>query len=244
MTIMVIAMSIAFQAFSGTIRARKRGLEVLEGIKHGDFAISQLVRILKSTIFFDNPRKIYAFTIEKEVNNGLPADIISLVTSSGAFMPHDSPFAHSPHRITLFIDDDEGAPALFVTAMPAVANSEDEAEDFDAEPILVSREVQGLEILIWDEENEDWTDEWEPENSVPERIQIAVHVASDPSDEEPIEFNRVIEIPVSASLDDKISSPTTMDSTDSSSNESTEDNTGGTGENGGGSSTSVGPPTS
>ena len=208
MTIMVIAMSIAFQAFSGTIRAFKRGTEVMEGIKHGDFAMTQLVGTLNSTIFFDSPRKTYAFTIEKESNSGLPADIISFVTSSGAFMPHDSPFSSGPHRIKLFIEDDKGAPALFVTAMPAVPNSEDEEEDFDAEPILVSREVQGLEILIWDKETEDWTEEWEPENSVPERILITVFVAADDPTEESIKFTRVLEIPVSSSLKDKLTGPT------------------------------------
>ena len=209
MTIMVISMSIAFQAFSGTIRGWKRGMEVMEGIKHGDFAINQLAGTLNSTIFFDSPRKTYAFTIEKKTNGGLPADTLSFVTSSGAFMPHNSPFTSSPHRIKLFIEDDEGAPALFVTAMPAVPNSEDEEEEFDAEPFLVSREVQGLEILIWDMENEDWTEEWEPENSVPERIMITVFVGSDNSKEEPIEFNRVIEIPVAASVKDKLTGPTT-----------------------------------
>ncbi|MDF7825559.1 type II secretion system protein [Pontiellaceae bacterium B12227] len=229
MVIMVIALSIAFQAYSGTIRGWKRGTEVMEGIKHGDFAISQLVRTLNSTIFFDNRRKTYAFTIEKESNSGLPADIISFVTSSGAFMPHDSPFASGPHRIKLYIDDDEGAPALFVTAMPAVPNSEEEEEDLDYEPFLVSREVQGLEILIWDEENEDWTEEWEPENSVPERIMLTVFVASDNPDEEPIEFNRVINIPVSASLKDKIASPTlTGGSTGGTAGGATRGSTGGT----------------
>ncbi|MDF7798922.1 type II secretion system protein [Pontiellaceae bacterium B1224] len=215
MVIMVIAMSIAFQAFSGTIRGWKRGMEVMEGIKHGDFAMTQLVSSLNSTIYFSNQRKVYAFTIEKGSNNGLPADSISFVTSSGAFMPHDSPFANGPHRINLFIDDDDGAPALFATAMPAVANSEDEEDTYDTEPILISREVQGLEILIWDADAEDWTEEWEPENSVPERIMISAFVASEDPDEEPIQFSRMIEIPVAASIKEKLTSPTLQSSQNS-----------------------------
>jgi prepilin-type N-terminal cleavage/methylation domain-containing protein len=207
MVIMVIAMSIAFQAFSGTIRGWKRGMEVMDGIKHGDFAMTQLVAAMNSTIYFFNQRKTYAFTFEKDSNGGLPADSISFVTSSGAFMPFDSPFISGPHRINLFIDDDEGAPALFVSALPAVANPEDEEEELEADPILISREVQGLEIMVWDEENEDWTEEWEEENSIPERIMLTVFVASEDPGEEPIAFSRVIEIPVAVSVKDKLTGP-------------------------------------
>ena len=65
MVILTIAMSIAFQAFSGTIRGWKRGTEVMDGIKHGDFAMNQMAAVLNSTIYFYNPRKSYAFTFEK-----------------------------------------------------------------------------------------------------------------------------------------------------------------------------------
>ncbi|MDF7807394.1 type II secretion system protein [Pontiellaceae bacterium B12219] len=221
MVIMVIAMSIAFQAFSGTVRGWKRGMEVMDGIKHGDFAMTQLVAALNSTIYFYNGKKTYAFTFEKDSNSGLPADSISFVTSSGAFMPFDSPFISGPHRLNLFIDNDDGAPALFVSALPAVANPEDEEDELEADPILVSREVQGLEILIWDDENEDWTEEWEQENSIPERIMLTIFVASEDPAEEPIAFSRVIEIPVAASVKDKLTGPSLKGtSTSSGSNNS------------------------
>jgi len=202
MVLLVIAMSIAFQAFAGTLRAWKRGTEVMEGITHGDFAMNQLVSALNSTIYFNNGKKTYAFKIEKSSNAGLPTDWISFVTASGAFMPHSSPFASGPHRIELSIlDDDRGNPALFALAMPAIATDDEEefSTEYDTDPILISRAVQGLEIMIWDEEAEDWTEEWEKENAIPERILLTVFVASEKEDEEPIEFVRVVEIPVSKS---------------------------------------------
>lgn len=208
MIILVIAMLIAFQSFSGTVRGWKRGMEVIDGIKHGDFAMNQLAAAINSTIYFSNPRKTYAFTFEKEAMSGLPADRISFVTSSGAFLPHNSPLVRSPHRLNVFIDSEDGAQALFVTATPAVPNDEEAEEEYAADPILVSRAVQGLEILIWDAENEDWTEEWEEENSVPERIQLIVFVASDDENEDPIEFYRVVEIPVAPSVKEKLTSPT------------------------------------
>lgn len=209
--ILVIAMSIAFEAFTGTIRGWKRGTEVADGIKHGDFAMSQLVSALNSMLYFNNPRKTYAFKLEKNTAaTGLPGDMISFVTVNGAFMPADSPYARGPHRIKLFVDDDEyGKPALFALAMPAISDEEEFEDEFDAEPSLVSRQVGGLEIMIWDKQNETWSDEWERENAVPERIEISVYISSRDAAEEPIVFRRVLEIPVFESVQDRLKNPST-----------------------------------
>ncbi|HEY5652925.1 MAG TPA: type II secretion system protein [Pontiella sp.] len=210
MVIMTISLSIAFQAYNGTMRGWKRGTEILDGIKHADFAMTQLVSALNSTIYFNNPRKVYAFILEKDTIDGLPADTVSFVTASGAFLPPSSPFSSGPHRLKVFIDDDDGDPALFVMAMPAVASSNEDEEfedDYDAEPLLATRGIQGMEILIWDEENEDWTDEWEEKNSIPERILITLYSASNDEYEDPIEFQRMLEIPVFMSVKDNLSGP-------------------------------------
>lgn len=211
MVILTIAMSVAFQAFSGTLRAWRRGTEVIDGIKHGDFAMTQLAAALNSSIFFNNSRKSYAFLMEKGTVEGLPADTISFVTASSAFMPEYSPLKYGPHRIELFIDhDEESNPALFSIAFPAIADMEEGEDEYDSEPHLVSRAVQGIEILLWDEENEDWTeDEWDKANSIPERVKLTIFVASDEEDEEPILFSRVIDIPVAQSISAKLTSPTT-----------------------------------
>ena len=207
--ILVIAMSIAFEAFTGTIRGWKRGTEVADGIKHGDFAMTQLVSALNSMLYFYNPRKTYAFKLEKgTAASGLPGDIVSFVTVNGAFMPADSPYAKGPHRIRLFVDEDEyGDPALFALAMPAISDEEEFEDEFDAEPALVSREISGLEVLIWDQQNEIWDDEWESDNAVPERIEISLFISSSDRNEEPIVFRRVLEIPVFESMRDRLSNP-------------------------------------
>lgn len=215
MVILTIAMSITFQAFSSTLRGWKRGMEVIDGIKHGDFAMGQLASALNSTLYFFNPRKNYAFLVEKDTANGLPADTLSFVTVSGAFMPVHSPFATTPHRLKLYIeDDDRGHPALFAIAMPAIAGDEESIHEYEAEyaadPYLVSRSVQGLEILFYDAEEEEWVEEWEEENSIPERIQLMVYVASDDADEEPIVFTRTLEIPVATSVKAKLKNPTSV----------------------------------
>jgi len=210
MVILTIAISIAFQAFSGTIRGWKRGTEVVEGIKHGGFAITRISSALNSTIYFYNPHKSYAFKMEKGSISGLPADTISFVTTSSAFMPKGSPFQHGPHRIKLFIDNDgQGDPSLFAIAMPAISDEEEFEDEYDTEPILVSRAIQGLEVLIYDEDTEDWSaDAWEKENSIPERVMLTIYAASEDENEEPIAFSRVLEIPTAQSVKAKLPSPT------------------------------------
>lgn len=210
MMILAVTMSIAFQAYSGTMRAWKRGTEVLDGIKHGDYAMNQLLSAVNSTIYFNNPRKTYAFKFEKSTNNRLPADMISFVTCSPAFLPYDSPMAKGPHRIKLFIDDEQGSSALFAYAMPAVADDEEYEKEYNPDPILVSTAVQGLEILFWDKDTEDWTDEWEKENSIPERILLTVFVGSEDPDDEPIAFSRVVEIPVAESVKERLAGPSAV----------------------------------
>jgi prepilin-type N-terminal cleavage/methylation domain-containing protein len=210
MVILTIAMAIAFEAFSGTIRGWRRGSEVIEGIKHGEFAMNQLASAFNSTIYFYNGRKSYAFQMEKGTDSGLPADTISFVTASSAFMPESSPLKYGPHRVELFIDnDEEGNPALFSLAFPAIADIEEAADEYNAEPHLVSRAVQGLEVLLYDKKLEDWSDqEWEHANSIPEMIKLTLFVVSEEEDEEPIEFSRVVEIPVAASVRLRLTGPT------------------------------------
>ena len=68
-TILTVAMSIAFQAFSSTLRGWKRGNEVIESIHHGDFAMRQCASALNSMIYFQDERKRYAFRFEKELSS-------------------------------------------------------------------------------------------------------------------------------------------------------------------------------
>ena len=212
--ILTIVMSVAVQALHQTLHAWKRGEEVIDSIQHGDYVISQLVSAINSTLYFYDERATYAFTVEKDTNFGNPADIVSFVTTSPAFLPPDSPFLKGPHRIELTIDSDKnGDPALFVLAMPAVSMlMEDETEDFrdqyDADPVIACPNVNGLEILFWNEEDEEWEEEWEEENSVPQRIQVIVSVMSSDPDEDDTIFQRIIEIPVYAATLQQIAGPT------------------------------------
>ena len=213
-TILTVAMSIAFQAFSSTLRGWKRGSEVIESIHHGDFAMRQFASALNSMIYFQDERKRYAFRFEKELSNNLPADWISFVTASPYFLHPNDPLTVGPHRLQLFIQDDEyGNPALYSISMPALSDEEEFIDTYNPEPYLITRAVQGLEILVYDFDNEDWTNEWDFDNHIPKRLLISIFVASEDETEEPLIYSRVFNIPVAESMDQPLSAPTTANTT-------------------------------
>ena len=212
--ILTVAMSIAFQALSSTLRGWKRGNEVIEGIHHGDFAMRQCASAINSMIYFQDERKRYAFRFEKEFSNNLPADWISFVTASSYFLHPNDPLAVGPHRLQLFIQDDEyGNPALYSISMPALSDEEEFIDKYNPEPYLITRAVQGFEILIYDFDNKEWSDKWDFDNHIPERVLISFYVTSEDEAEEPVVYNRVFNIPVAESMDQPLFSPTTKSTT-------------------------------
>jgi len=204
-----IIIAIVSQTFNAVIHGWQRGTEILEDVQHGEYAINKLSQALDSTLYFYNPRKRYAFLFEKKNSGDLPTDSLSFVTVSPAFMPRNSPLRNGPHRIKIYIDDDEnGEPALFSKAVPALVDMDDKNKGNDPEPYLVSRAIQGLEILVYNEKTEEWEDTWEKKNSVPERIKVSLFVPSINEEEKPVVFTRVIDIPVAKSVKIRLKNPT------------------------------------
>ena len=62
---------------------------------------------INSLIYFKDERKRYAFRFEKNNIGNLPVDWISFVSSSSDFLhPYDN-LGNSPHRIQLYIQEDQ-----------------------------------------------------------------------------------------------------------------------------------------
>ena len=89
-------------------------------------------------IYFQDDRKRYAFRFVKKLSNNLPADWISFVTASPSF---SIPSIRSvgPHRLQLFIQDDEfGKPALYSISMPALSDEKEFIDTYNPEPYLIT----------------------------------------------------------------------------------------------------------
>ena len=227
LTILIISFGIAFQAFNSTLQSWKRGNEVLEGFQNGDYTMRQFSSKINSLIYFKDERKRYAFRFEKNNIGNLPVDWISFVSSSSYFLhPYDN-LGNSPHRIQLFIQEDEyGELGLHSISMPALSDENDYIEKYNPTPYLINRHIKGMEIKIYDFDAEEWTDSWEYENSIPERIMITFYVITDNDNQEEISYSRVFNIPVAESIKQPLTSPTILiNNSQNNSNNSSRNNT-------------------
>lgn len=202
MTILVIAFAVIWQTFSSTIGAWRRGGELLDELRHGDFVMEQLVSALRSTAFFESRPGKYGFAL-KNSDKTYPADKLSWVTASSAFMPPDSPLMNSLHRIVFSIEDGpDGELGVAIRAYPQLA----EIEEDDVDPWFVSSEVKGIDCRVYDifADSPDWESEWEDTNAVPSLLEITLYM--DPLEEygDPVKIQRIIEIPVARKVDRKV----------------------------------------
>ncbi len=192
LTILALAFAVIWSTFSAAVTAWQRGGDLLDGLRHGDFVAEQLVAALRSTAYFTTAPDKYGFRLENG-NLEYPADRISWVTTSTAFMPPDSPYRDSLHRIFFSVENnDRGDPAVAIRAMPHMMDE----EDADDTPWFVSSEVKGFKCRVYDFEEESWETTWENTNSVPRLVEITLYM--DPVEEygPPVTLQRLIEIPV------------------------------------------------
>lgn len=190
MVVMALAFTIVWSAFSSVTKAWRRGGQVVDDIRHGDFVIDQLVSALRSTAYFPLKPERYGFWYEDSGDK----DEISWVTSGTAFMPPDSPLAQGVHRLMVSIEpNDDGKDSFTVRAFPHLA---EEIEKNDAEAWHISPRVKGLDVQIWNPEDEKWEDEWEDTNKIPGLIQVTLFMEPPGRYEPPIKISRLVQIPL------------------------------------------------
>jgi len=193
LSIMTAAMAVVIATFVVTIRAWRRGSDMLDELHHGDFVMEQLVSSLRSTAFFYNKPEQYGFWLEDKDNGDYPADQISFVTSGTAFVPKDSHLANGLHRLEITIEENEdGETGVAVRAFPHMVS----VEDWEGDAWFVSSQVKGLDCRTFDLQEEEWDDDWEDTNAIPSLVEITLYM--DPIEEgrDPITMSRVIEIPL------------------------------------------------
>ncbi len=197
----MIAFAIVWQTFSATVNAWKRGGELLDELRHGDFVMEQLVSALRSTAYFPTARDKYGFRL-KSGSQGYPADRISWVTSGTAFMKPDSPLINGLHRLVFSIENNkDGDTAVAIRAYPPLMK---DVEESDIDPWYVSTEVKGIQCRTYNSEDEDWENEWEDTNAIPSLVEITLYM--DPIEKygEPIQLKRVVVIPVAPAVSNAV----------------------------------------
>jgi len=192
LAILVTALLIIWNTFSSTLRAWRRGGELLDNLHHGDFVMEQLVMAMRSAAFFDTAPHVYGFRLDSQ-GGRYPRDEISWVTSGSAFIPPDSPLLNGLYRITITVENnDDGDPAVAVRAYPHLA----EVDEFDVDPWYVSTKVQGIDCKPYNFEDEYWDDVWEDTNSVPSLVEVTLFMEPLERYGDPVTLKRLVEIPI------------------------------------------------
>jgi prepilin-type N-terminal cleavage/methylation domain-containing protein len=204
MVILSIAMTVAWQTFSTATRAWIGGREQMETLHHGDFVLGRLTEALRSLASFETAPEKYAFTIEHNPT-GCGEHTISWVTASSAFLPPNDPLARGLHRIAVGAGaDDDGNEGLLVSAWPYLADE----ETVEKTSRLVSEEIKGLTCRAYDTTpgEEGWRDDWEDSNNVPGLVEITLCADSANERDDPVEFRKLIEIPLGPLVTNKVDS--------------------------------------
>ena len=91
----------------------------------GDYFINKISSNFRSIIFFKNENKLYEFLNENNEINGIPADLVSFV-STKQYLINDEKFRSDQScRITLFIDSEGNInQSLFGSLIPVTINKE------------------------------------------------------------------------------------------------------------------------
>jgi prepilin-type N-terminal cleavage/methylation domain-containing protein len=196
LAILVFAVAIIWETFSGAVQAWRRGGQLLDELRHGDFVMEQLVSALRSAAFFKTSPGRYGFRLETENAGRYPGDKFSWVTTSSAFLPPDSALSKGTHRILISIEDnDDGDPAVCVRACDPLLEDE---ETVKLDRWIVSTEVQGIQCRVYNVEEKSWENSWtgEQTNSLPSLVEITLYMDPIEKTGEPLTLKRVVEIPL------------------------------------------------
>ncbi len=190
LAVAAVAFTVIWQTFAAVTKAWRRGGDVVDQVRHGDFVIDQLVSALRSAAYFPLRPERYGFWLDDRGTR----DQISWVTSGTAFIPPDSPLAQGLHRIMVSIEpNDDGVDAFTVRAFPHLAE-EIEKNKVDAWPL--STRIKGLDVRIWNPEDKRWDDDWEDTNKIPGLVEITLLMEPLSKYDPPMKLARLVQIPL------------------------------------------------
>lgn len=194
LAILATAAGLIWGTFSTTVRAWRRGGELVDRLHRGDFVMEQLVAALRSAAFFATAPDKYGFRMEDRGSGPGAADRISWVASGTTFVPPSSPLAHGLHRLIVTVEpNSEGTLCFTVRAHPHLADEERMPEP---EPWHLSSDIKGFDCRIYNPEDEIWEDEWEDTNAVPRLLEVTLYLPPVEEYGEPVKLQRLVEIPV------------------------------------------------
>jgi len=200
--------TVTYMVFSTVTMSWKKGIKLCDDLHHGDFVIEQMVMGLRSAYFPDvsGGSPLYGFTSKDNGDGSTALDSISWVKVGSALVGKDCPFAGSPHRVKISIEQDEnGKPGVAIRAWRLQGQILDkENEQFDPDkipPIFLPSKIVAFNCrMAWRKVNDqiDWKDEWigPKTNTLPTLVELTFYMEPLKEGEDPVEIKRAVGIPV------------------------------------------------
>ena len=255
LSIMILAIMtiVSTMVFHTVVRNWTLATEMADNMQRVDYITAQVAYALRSAYFPTSGETSNAdgFMLydENERNEPELSDVITWTKLGHSIVGRNSRFAHSPHRVTLFVrsekDADEEHPAGLIAQV--IGEDKFRPDDFDEDDeanwdwFLLGSQVQGFNCRVLDKDEPfksgmaNWQDTWDTSNCIPRRVQLTFWMKPIDEDKAPYPVVRVLDMP----LWDISQNPLKIDSTASGggkSNKKTNDgksSSGGSGDSGG-----------
>ena len=216
MSIMILAIMtiVSTMVFHTVVRNWTLATEMADNMQRVDYITAQVAYALRSAYFPTSGETSNAdgFMLldENERNEPELSDVITWTKLGHSIVGRNSRFAHSPHRVTLFVrsekDADEEHPAGLVAQV--IGEDKFRPEDFDEDDetnwdwFLLGSQVQGFNCRVLDKDEPfksgmaNWQDTWDTSNCIPRRVQLTFWMKPIDDDKDPYPIVRVLEIPL------------------------------------------------
>ena len=195
-----------FTSFYSVTRAWETGRSVIDASGHSDYLMEQLTAALRSAYTPGSGEK-YGLIFQDDGEDEEARDVIEWTKVGPALVGEDAEFASVPHRIRVSITDEDGDfPGGFtVRAWRQDLQLEEFDPELDTTELCLSPKVIGFNCRLLDpdqprtaDDEINWIDEWTKTNMLPTALELTLWMAPAEDDGEPIESQRIVEIPMGA----------------------------------------------
>lgn len=185
--ILSLVLTAIYSSWTAILRASKVGLDAAASVQRSRIAIRTIEDALTCAQSFQANLDYYQFIAE----NGSDATL-SFVARLPQSFPRSSKFELFPvRRVTFFIGSNK---ELLLQQSPILTEIDEDEKKF---PLVLARNVQGLEMEFWDNRQKDWVDEWRETNQIPKVVRLTLKIADKPNSpsQSVQEMIRIISIP-------------------------------------------------
>jgi type II secretion system protein J len=183
-----------FGSFHSLMTATQRAEATLDGLHARSALLSRIAVSLRTSVFDGQRPESYEF-VHEDGGTGVPRDTISWVTTSSHLLPPGMTTLEGVRRVELSIQDVDGQEGLAVRAFPDSWELDDPEVD-DVDYTIIDTRVRGLDVILYDVNEEDWTDEWQRSRQLPVSVVITLYLQGEEDSGRLTPVRQRVDIPV------------------------------------------------